>query len=88
MWLGQVYPGGAEIELSFFFADVRGSTSLAETMSPVEFSQLMNRFYDVATDVLIRTDAFVDKLVGDEVIGLYIPGYAGRHHARKALQAA
>ncbi len=88
MWLGQVYPGGAEIELSLLFTDVRGSTSLAETMSPAEFSQLMNRFYDVATDVLIRTDAFIDKLVGDEVIGLYIPGYAGRHHARKAVQAA
>ena len=88
MWLGRVYPGGAEIELSFLFTDVRGSTNLAETMSAAEFSQLMNRFYDAATDVLIRTDAFIDKLVGDEVIGLYIPGYAGRHHARKAVQAA
>jgi len=87
MWLGTVYPGGAEIELSFPFADVRGSTHLAETMSASEFSELMNRFYDAATDVLIRTDAFVDKLVGDEVIGLYIPGYAGRRHARKALVA-
>lgn len=88
MWLGRVYPGGAEIELSLLFTDVRGSTNLAENMSPAEFSQLMNRFYDAATDVLIRTDAFIDKLVGDEVIGLYIPGYAGRHHARKAVQAA
>ena len=88
MWLGRVYPGGTEIELSFLFADVRGSTNLAETMTAAEFSQLMSRFYDAATDVLIRTDAFIDKLVGDEVIGLYIPGYAGRQHARKAVQAA
>jgi adenylate cyclase len=88
MWLGQVYAGGAEIELSLLFADVRGSTSLAGTMSAAEFSHLMNRFYNAATDVLIRTDAFIDKLVGDEVIGLYIPGYAGKHHARKAVRAA
>ena len=88
MWLGQVYPGGAEIELSLLFTDVRGSTHLAESTSAAEFSGLMNRFYDAATDVLIRTDAFIDKLVGDEVIGLYIPGYAGKDHARKAVQAA
>lgn len=88
MWLGQVYAGGAEIELSLLFADVRGSTTLAETMGAAEFGQLMNRFYVTTTDVLVRTDAFIDKLVGDEVIGLYIPGYAGQDHARKAVQAA
>ena len=88
MWLGRVYPGGTEIELSLLFADVRGSSGLAETMGAAAFSQLMSRFYDAATDVLVRTDAFIDKLVGDEVIGLYIPGYAGKHHARKAVRAA
>lgn len=88
MWLGQVYPGGAEIELSLLFADVRGSTQLAETMSAAEFGQVMIRFYDAATKVLVCSDAFIDKLVGDEVIGLFIPGYAGRRHARKALLAA
>lgn len=81
-------PGGAEVILSMLFADVRGSTRLAEQMSPLEFSRLMNRFYAVATDVLVRTDAMVDRLVGDEVIGLYLPGMAGQEHARKAIKAA
>jgi adenylate cyclase len=48
------HPGGAEIFLTMLFADVRGSTTLAEQMSALEFSQLMNRFYTVATDVLVR----------------------------------
>jgi adenylate cyclase len=81
-------PGGAEIILTMLFADVRGSTTLAEQMSPLEFSQLMNRFYAVATDVLVRTDAMVDRLVGDEVIGLYLPGMNGQEHARMAIKAA
>jgi adenylate cyclase len=80
--------GGVEIELSMLFADVRDSTALAEKMTPVEFSQWMNRFYAVATDLLLETDAFIDKLVGDEVIGLYIPGFSGPQHARLAVQAA
>jgi adenylate cyclase len=81
-------PGGAEIVLSMLFADVRGSTTLAEQMSALEFSQLMNRFYTVASRVLIKTDALVDRLIGDEVIGLYIPGFAGQEHPRRAVKAA
>jgi adenylate cyclase len=82
------HPGGAEIVLTMLFADVRGSTTLAEQMSALEFSQLMNRFYKVASQVLIKTDALVDRLIGDEVIGLYIPGFAGKEHPRRAIEAA
>jgi adenylate cyclase len=70
------------------FVDARGSTSLAEGMSAADFSRLMNRFYKAATEVLIKTDAFVDKLVGDEVIGLYLPLFTGPNHAGAAVQAA
>jgi adenylate cyclase len=82
------YQGGAELELSLLFVDVRGSTSLAEGMRPTEFGQLINRFYKAATEVLIQTDALIDKLVGDQVAGIYVPGFAGPDHARRALQAA
>ena len=81
------HPGGAEVVLTMLFADVRGSTSLAEKMNSIDFSRLINRFYVVATDVLVRTDALVDRLIGDEVIGLYIPGFAGPDHARRAIGA-
>lgn len=82
------HPGGAEVPLTMLFADVRGSTKLAEEMSALEFSQLISRFYKVATHVLIQTDALVDRLMGDEAIGLYIPGFAGPEHPRRAIEAA
>jgi len=81
------YPGGAEIELSMLFVDVRGSTTIAEKMDTLEFSRLMNRFYEAAINVLVQADAFIDKLVGDEVTALFIPGYAGPEHARRAVEA-
>jgi adenylate cyclase len=81
------FPGGAEIELTMLFVDVRGSTTIAERMDPHEFSNLMNRFYKAAINVLVRADAFIDKLVGDEVTALFIPGFAGEGHARKAVDA-
>ena len=36
----------------------------------------------------MRSSALVDKLVGDEVIALYVPGVAGEHHPRRAIEAA
>lgn len=88
MAFAQRYPGGTELEISMLFVDVRGSTRLAEEMSPTEFGRLMNRFYRTATDVLINTDSVIDKLMGDEVIGFYLPLFTGPNHARPAVVAA
>jgi adenylate cyclase len=80
--------GGAEVECSLIFADVRGSTPMAERMRPAEFNRLMGRFYDTATAVLVAHDAIVDKFVGDEVVGFMVPSMAGADHARRAIEAA
>jgi adenylate cyclase len=80
--------GGAEIECSTLFADVRGSTPLAETMSPRDLRALMDRFFDSAARILVEQDALVDKFVGDEVIGIFIPALTGDAHATRAIGAA
>lgn len=82
------FQGGAEIELSLLFVDVRGSTRLAEEMSPMAYSQLINRFYTVATRIMVWSDALIDKIIGDQAAGMYVPGFAGSDHAQRALQAA
>jgi adenylate cyclase len=81
------FPGGAEIVLTMLFVDVRGSTTIAESMDARRFGKLMNRFYATAIRILVQADAFIDKLVGDEVTALFIPGFAGQEHARRAVQA-
>ena len=83
----RTHPGAAEIELSLLFADVRGSTTMAERMGAAEFGRLLNRFYDAASRVVIDTDGLIDKLVGDEIVAIYIPAY-GPDHARSAVLAA
>jgi len=80
--------GGAEVELSLLFADVRGSTALAQSTSTQAYKELINRFYKAAADVLVRHDGMVGRLIGDQVIGLFAPRFAGEHHAEVALEAA
>jgi adenylate cyclase len=80
--------GGAEVELSMLFADVRGSSNLARQMPVLDFTRLMNRFYRASSEVLFEADAIIEKFVGDEVVALFLPFLAGREHARKAVDAA
>lgn len=79
--------GGAEVDIAVLFADVRGSTGLAERLGPSAFAALLNRFYDVAAKVLIASDGLIDKMVGDEVMALYVPNSSPEYH-RNAVRAA
>jgi adenylate cyclase len=79
---------GTEIEISLLFADVRGSTTMAEGLSPTEFTAIMNNFFRIANTVLVKYNALIDKMVGDEVIGLFIPGLAGKNHPSVAINTA
>jgi adenylate cyclase len=81
-------PGGAEVEMTLLFADIRGSTTLAQEMGTMAFSRLINRFYIAATHVFSETNAWIERLVGDQVIGLYLPAMAGAQHAHIAIQGA
>jgi adenylate cyclase len=83
-----VLRGGAEIPCTLLFADVRGSTELAEHISSTEFRALLSRFYDTAGRILVEEDAIVDKFVGDEVMAIFIPALAQERHAARAVAAA
>lgn len=79
--------GGAEVQLSMLFADVRGSTPLAERLGPTNLAKVMDRFYSTGVDILIRHDALVERFIGDQVVGYFFPGFAGPTHARAAIRA-
>jgi len=79
--------GGAEVELSLLFADIRGSTALGERLRPAEFSSILSAFYRLAAAAIVANDGVVDKFVGDEAIGLFIPGFSAAQHAAKAIAA-
>jgi len=86
--------GGVEMEVGILFADVRGFTSLAERQAPDAVATLLNRFYSTAVEVLCE-HSIIDKLVGDQVMALYLPrvfpGESAHHmitDARALLAAA
>jgi adenylate cyclase len=79
---------GAEVQVSMLFADVRGSSNLARQMPVLDFTLLMSRFYKVSSQVLVDHDAIIEKFVGVEIVGLFLPFLAGPDHATRAVEAA
>ncbi|HUI90282.1 MAG TPA: adenylate/guanylate cyclase domain-containing protein [Anaerolineales bacterium] len=79
---------GAEVDLTMLFADVRDSTPLAESQGTKRFQELIGRFYKETSHVLVEHNAMVNRLMGDQVIALFVPRFAGKDHAKVALHAA
>ncbi len=82
------FPGGAEVPMSMLFADVRGSTALSETMSPMAFSRLINRFYTRAARLIGEEDGLVEKLAGDSVAAFWGAGFAGPDYVARTVAVA
>jgi adenylate cyclase len=82
------FPGGAEVPMSMLFIDVRGSTALSESMSPKQFSQLINRFYKEATRIIVDEDGLVEKLAGDSVAAFWGAGFAGADYVHRTVNVA
>lgn len=80
--------GGAEVDGALLFADIRGSTTLAEGMSPGEYHALLDRFYTTATKTVFDNDGYVDKFVGDELVALFFPLLAGERYVERAVDTA
>jgi adenylate cyclase len=80
--------GGAEIDGSYLFADIRGSTALAERLTPAEFRALIDRFYATTSEAVFDHDGGVDKFVGDEIVAFFFPLMSGPRHAAQAVAAA
>ena len=79
-------PGGAEIEMSALFADVRGSTPLAEELGPARMRNVIDRFYATGVEVLCDAGAMIDRFMGDQIVGYFVPLYAPAH-ARNAVSS-
>ena len=79
--------GGAEVDVAVLFADVRCSTALGQRGAAADFAALLNRFYIAATQTLLRHDAVIDKLIGDEVMAFFVRGISGPHYRRRAVLA-
>jgi adenylate cyclase len=81
------HTGGADVEISILFADIRGSTALAERLGTAVFRAHLQRMYRIASKAVESHDGLVDKYLGDGVMALFIPVLTGEDHTGRAIAA-
>jgi adenylate cyclase len=76
--------GGEEREISAFFSDVQGFTSISEKLTPHELVELLNEFLTEMTNIILKREGTVDKFEGDAIIAFYGAPNALENHAETA----
>lgn len=74
-------------EMTVLFADIRGFTSIAEDMPPVELSQWLNDFLTAMTKIIHKHGGAVDKYMGDAIMAFWGAPLADPEHAKHSIQA-
>jgi class 3 adenylate cyclase/tetratricopeptide (TPR) repeat protein len=80
---------GAERRLvSVLFADLVGSTTLAEDRDPEESRDLLSRYFDLSSDLIGRYGGTIEKFIGDAVMAVWGVPTAHEDDAERAVRAA
>ncbi len=79
----QVKLGGEEKEVTVFFSDIRGFTTLSEKIAPQELVRILNRYFTIMTEHILENRGVVDKFIGDAIMAFWgapigIPDQADR----------
>ena len=79
---------GTRLEATIVFVDIRGFTTLAERSDPDAVVDLLNSYFTLVTDIIIQQGGYLDKFVGDTVMGVFGALMPDPAHAEVAVQAA
>ncbi len=85
---GDLQLGGETRELTVMFADLSGFTALSEKISAAELMAVTNRYLAFIVDCVEAEGGYVDKFIGDAVMGIWGAPISDPEHAIKAVRAA
>ena len=80
--------GGETRNVTMFFSDVEGFSSFGEKMSPSDLVALMNAYLAAMSDIIEEHGGFVDKYIGDAIVGVFGAPVEDEDHAAQAVRAA
>jgi class 3 adenylate cyclase len=80
--------GGAVVEVTSVFADLRGFTTFSERSSPEQIVHMLNRYFEVATRAILAEGGTVVQFVGDAMMALFNAPAKQKDHGERACRAA
>lgn len=78
--------GGEKRELSIFFSDLGGFTTISERLDPERLTLLLNEYLSAMTDIILESGGTIDKYEGDAIIAFWNAPLAQADHAARAVR--
>ena len=79
---------GQTREMSVYFSDIAGFTTMSEGLEPEQLVALLNEYLTNMTDLVLESGGIVDKYIGDAVMAFWGAPVADADHARHAVRCA
>ncbi|MEM7291866.1 MAG: adenylate/guanylate cyclase domain-containing protein [Pseudomonadota bacterium] len=79
---------GEAREITVMFCDIKGFTSISEKLDPRELAIWLNRYFNLASEIIVRHKGTIDKYMGDSVMAFWGAPVRNDNHAGDALAAA
>ncbi len=80
--------GGEMRNVTIFFSDLAGFSSISEALAPPELVQFMNEYLSAMTGIIQEQGGFVDKYIGDAIVAVFGAPLDDPNHAENAVSAA
>jgi adenylate cyclase len=80
--------GGKRREISIFFSDIQGFTSISEKLDPTRLTEFLNDYLSMMSAIILDSGGTIDKYEGDAIIAFWNAPLEIEDHAYKALNAA
>ncbi|MFH1801311.1 MAG: CHASE2 domain-containing protein [archaeon] len=84
----QMKLGGAKRQITIFFSDIRGFTSISEKLSPEDLVGLMNDYLTKMTEIILKNNGTVDKFIGDAIMAFWNAPLLEENHSKLACKSA
>jgi len=85
---GSLKLGGERRELTIFFSDLQGFSSISEKLGPEDLTKLLNDYLTDMTDILLEEGGTLDKYEGDAIIAFWNAPLSQPDHALRAVRAS
>ncbi|MFH1064551.1 MAG: adenylate/guanylate cyclase domain-containing protein [Candidatus Woesearchaeota archaeon] len=76
--------GGEKREITVFFSDIRGFTTISEKLSPEQLVALLNEYLTEMTNIILKHNGVVDKYMGDAIMAFWNAPLDQPKHAERA----